>query len=167
MIIIQIVNIAALVIIPIISVWIAHHLQIRSAKRKDKMDAFKVLMTSRIYGWTPASVDALNTIDVVFVDDQNVRNAWADLNKKYHIERPSDEDVKSIEKTHLQLLQEMANSLGYKGKISWETVQEPYMPNGMVMQIEQQKRNQQLYFDALSGVENMIMKAGSNNDVSE
>lgn len=33
----------------------------------------------------------------------------------------------------------MANSLGYKDKITWETIQNPYVPVGMAQQIETQK----------------------------
>lgn len=47
------VNLVAVIIIPILAVIIAQYLQNRSEKRKDKMQIFKVLMTSRIYGWTP------------------------------------------------------------------------------------------------------------------
>ena len=67
------VNLVAVIIIPILAVIIAQYLQNRSEKRKDKMQIFKVLMTSRIYGWTPESVHCLNLIDVVFSDDKEVR----------------------------------------------------------------------------------------------
>lgn len=46
-------TLAALIIIPIVAVIIGQWLQNRSEKRKDKMQIFKVLMTSRIFGWTP------------------------------------------------------------------------------------------------------------------
>ena len=71
----DILNIIAIVIAPIAASAIAVWLQNRSEKRKDKMYIFKVLMTSRIYGWTPEKVNVLNIIDIVFSDDKKVRAA--------------------------------------------------------------------------------------------
>ena len=156
MIIIQIINIIAIIVIPVIAVYIAHKLQIKAEKRKDKMSIFKTLMTSRIYGWTPASVDALNIIDIVFADDDEVRNAWSDLNDKYHVTDSDEQHLKKIETAQYKLLETIANSLGYKDKITWETIQNPYMPDGMVRQMEEQKRQQQLYYGVLDGVQKMI-----------
>ena len=131
----DILNLIALVVIPIVAVLIGRWLQDRSEKRKDKMQIFKTLMTSRIYGWTPESVNALNIIDIVFANDKNVRAAW-------------------------KLLEAIACSLGYKDKITWETIQNPYMPIGMVNQIEAQKNMQQAYFNALDGVNKIVHNQG-------
>ena len=81
----DILNLIAIIVIPIVAVLIGQHLQNRAEIRKDKMHIFKVLMTSRIYGWTQESVHCLNIIDIVFSDDENVRNAWKDLYDKYHL----------------------------------------------------------------------------------
>ncbi len=89
----DILNLAALVLIPIAAVVIGQRLQIHSEKRKDKMQIFKTLMTSRIYGWTPDSVHALNVIDIVFADDKNVRDAWKDLNDKYRVTNPDQQHI--------------------------------------------------------------------------
>ncbi len=149
-------NLAAIIIIPIVAVIIGQWLQNRSEKRKDKMQVFKVLMTSRIYGWTPESVNALNIIDIVFSDDEKVRAAWKDLNDKYHVSNPDHHHLKKIEQAQYKLLEAIANSLGYKGTITWETIQKPYMPDGMVKQIEDQKYNQQVYFNALDCVSRIV-----------
>ena len=45
-------NLVAIVGIPILAVIIGQYLQNRAEKRKDKMQIFRTLMTSRIYGWT-------------------------------------------------------------------------------------------------------------------
>ncbi len=79
----DILNLIAIVIIPIVAVLIGQWLQDRAEKRKDKMYIFKTLMTARIYGWTPESVNCLNVIDIVFADDKDVRSAWKDLFDKY------------------------------------------------------------------------------------
>ena len=98
----DVLNIIALIIIPIIAVMIGQYLQDRAKKREDKMDIFKALMTSRAFGWTNASVYAL--------------------------------------------IETIAKSLGYKNKITWETIQNPYIPKGMVdLMLQQQKQqNSQL-----------------------
>ncbi len=121
-------NLAALIIIPIVAVIIGQCLQNRSEKRKDKMQIFKVLMTSRIYGWTIDSVHALNVIDIVFADEEKVRAAWKDLYDKYNVTNPDQQHLKKIEQAQYKLLEEIANSLGYKNKITWETIQNPYIP---------------------------------------
>ena len=57
----DILNLIAIIVIPIAAVIIGQHLQNRAEKRKDKMEIFKTLMISR-NGWTEESVRALNII---------------------------------------------------------------------------------------------------------
>lgn len=161
-------TLAALIIIPIVAVVIAQWLQNRSEKRKDKVQIFKTLMTSRIYGWTPDSVNALNVIDIVYSDDKKVRAAWKDLNDKYRVTNPDQQHLKKIENAQYKLLEAMANSLGYKDKITWETIQNPYMPVGMAQQIEAQKNMQQAYYSAINGVNIFVQnqKQNPNTDAS-
>ena len=63
-------------------------------------------------------MDALNIIDIVFADDDEVRNAWSDLNDKYHVTDPDEQHLKKIETAQYKLLETIANSLGYKDKIT-------------------------------------------------
>lgn len=151
------VNLVAVIIIPILAVIIAQYLQNRSEKRKDKMQIFKVLMTSRIYGWTPESVHCLNLIDVVFSDDKEVRKAWKDLYDKYCVENSTETELKKIKDAQYKLLETMAHSLGYKDKITWETIQNPYIPNGMISQQMQQNARQE-------GIDNLIKSINSKNN---
>lgn len=60
-----ILNLLALILIPIIAVIIGQYLQNVSAKRKDKMDVFKTMMMNRI-GWSVEGTRAMNIIDIVF-----------------------------------------------------------------------------------------------------
>ena len=152
----EVLNLAALIVIPIAAVLIGQHLQNRAEKRKDKMQIFKTLMTARIYGWTVDSVHALNVIDVVFADDKQVRAAWKDLNDKYHVSNPDQQHLVKIQFAQYKLLETIANSLGYKDKITWETIQNPYIPDEMFLQLEAQKKSQQAYSDILTGVSKMI-----------
>lgn len=86
----DILNLIAIVVIPLVAVLIGQYLQNRAEIRKDKMLIFKVLMTSRIYGWTVDSVHALNLIDVVFAKDKAVRAAWKELYEAYSSTEQSD-----------------------------------------------------------------------------
>ncbi len=163
----DILNLIAIIVIPIVAVLIGQHLQNRAEIRKDKMHIFKVLMTSRIYGWTQESVHCLNIIDIVFSDDENVRNAWKDLYDKYCVQNPDETQLKKIQNAQYKLLDTMASSLGYKDKVTWETIQNPYIPEGMIRQQQEQAASQQAYNNILLNMQHMIPKnnrAEGNNE---
>ena len=144
-IIMTIINAIAVITIPIIAVIIGQYLQNRSEKRKDKLFIFKTLMISR-NGWTPESVRALNIIDIVFADDKNVRARWKEYYDKLCVENPTETELKKIKTAQDKLLEAMAVSLGYKDKVTWETIQNPYIPKGMVdaEQMQREYQNGQL-----------------------
>ena len=73
---IDIINIIAIIVSPVVAVVVGQILQDRRKKRSDKMEIFKTLMISRGLGWSTESVKALNIIEVVFSDDQSVLNQW-------------------------------------------------------------------------------------------
>ncbi len=160
----DILNLIAIIVIPIAAVLIGQWLQNRSEKRKDKMQIFKTLMTSRIYGWTQDSVYCMNIIDIVFADDEKVCNAWKDLYDKYCVQNPDETQLKKIQNAQYKLLETMAISLGYKDKITWETIQNPYIPDGMLRQIEAQNQSQQAYNNLLLNIQQMMPK---NNKAEE
>ena len=160
----DILNLIAIIIIIIVGVLIKENKKYRAEIRKDKMHIFKVLMTSRIYGWTQESVHCLNIIDIVFSDDENVRNAWKDLYDKYCVQNPDETQLKKIQNAQYKLLDTMANSLGYKDKVTWETIQNPYIPEGMRRQQQEQAASQQAYNNLLFNMQHMIPK---NNKVDE
>lgn len=160
----DILNLIAIIVIPIVAVLIGQHLQNRAEIRKDKMHIFKVLMTSRIYGWTQESVHCLNIIDIVFSDDKKVRNAWKDLYDKYCVQNPDETQLKKIQNAQYKLLDTMASSLGYKDKVTWETIQNPYIPEGMRRQQQEQVASQQAYNNILLNMQHMIPK---NNKAEE
>ena len=137
-IILTIVNIIVVVVAPIIAVKVGQYLQDRAQLRKDKMDIFKTLMANRV-GWSTASVYAMNIIDIVFADDMSVRNCWKEYYEKLSIQKPDEVQQKQTKTAHEKLLESMAVSLGYKDKITWETIQNPYLPQEMVDSMKQQK----------------------------
>lgn len=158
----DIVNLIAIVVIPIAAVLIGQHLQNRAEIRKDKMQIFKTLMTSRIYGWTQESVHCLNIIDIVFSDDKKVRNAWKDLYDKYCVQNPDETQLKKIQNAQYKLLETIAESLGYKDKITWETIQNPYVPDGMIKQWQEQAKSQQAYNTLLNSMLSIMPKERKN-----
>lgn len=131
-IIMSILNVIAVLVIPVVAVVVGQKLQEKSEKRKDKMKIFQCLMTRRTTGWAnPDAVDALNTIDIVFSDSDAVCHQWHMLFDKYRPEIPRQDQYKE----ECKLLELMANDLGYKDKITWETIQSPYYPIGLDQQI--------------------------------
>lgn len=158
----DILNLIAIVVIPLVAVLIGQYLQNRTEIRKDKMQIFKTLMTSRIYGWTQESVHCLNIIDIVFADDKKVRDAWKDLYDKYCVETLDETQIKKIQNAQYKLLETMANSLGYKDKITWETIQNPYVPDGMIKQWQEQAKSQQAYNTLLNSMLSIMPKERKN-----
>ena len=163
----EVVNVVAIIISPIIAVLITQWLQFTLEKRKDKMNVFKTLMTARVYGWTVDSVNALNVIDVVFVNDNKVRKAWKDLYEKYSVVNPDEQHLRKIEQAQYKLLEEMAFSLGYKNKITWETIQNPYMPVGMKQQLDMQRQSQLAYTSLLTGMNQVLPKEATKTSAKE
>lgn len=126
-----IINIIAVALSPVIAVVVGQALQTQSEKRKDKMQIFQCLMTRRITGWAAwESVNALNSIDIVFSDNIAVREQWKILRSKFRKEIPLQEQ----QREQCKLLELMANALGYKGKVTWENIQSPYYPEGLDQQ---------------------------------
>ena len=55
-----IINILAIIAIPIAAVFVGQSLQDRSQKRRDKLEIFRALMMNRGIAWTAETVRALN-----------------------------------------------------------------------------------------------------------
>lgn len=164
---IDIISIIALIIVPILAVVIGQWLQTKAEKRKDKMQIFRTLMTSRIYGWTRDSVEALNVLDIVFADDKEVRMAWKDLLDKYTVTNPDKTHLEKILKAQYKLLEEIAKSLGYKDKITWETIQNPYIPRWLSEQIENQNLYNQNMLAATEKFNSMLNSSNKTQEIKE
>lgn len=121
-------------------------------------------MTSRIYGWTVDSVHALNLIDVVFAKDKAVRAAWKELYEAYSSTEQSDLMANKRKNLMYKLLEEIAKNIGYKKEITWETIQNPYIPQGMVDKWQEQAASQQAYNILLSSMANIIPKEQKNTE---
>ena len=137
----DILNLVAIIVAPVAAVLIGQWLQNRATKRKDKLEIFKTLMIAR-NGWSPESVRALNIIDIVFADDSTVRARWKEYYDRLCVENPSETELKKIKTAQDKLLEAIAVSLGYTDKVTWETIQNPYVPKGMI-EAEQMQREYQ------------------------
>ena len=126
----HVINVIAIIAAPLIAVYVGQKLQDRAEKRKDKMAVFKAVMTYR-YGWSQEAVIALNSIPIVFANDESVRNHWKDYYNLLCIQSPNQMELKQRSDALYKLLESMATVLGYKETISWEDIQNPYIPTGM------------------------------------
>ena len=54
--------------------------------------------------------------------------------------------------------------MGYKDKVTWETIQNPYIPDGMIQQQQEQATSRQAFNEILLNMQHMIPQ---NNKVDE
>ena len=114
----------------LITIW----WQSRSAVRKSKMEIFETLMAYRYMIPSEPSVHALNSVEVVFYRDKNVREAYADfLNEAA---KPADMNPQTADK-HLKLLEEMARALKLKN-VHWDDIKHVYFPIGLLDKIREE-----------------------------
>ena len=150
--ILGLINIIAIILIPIAAVIIGQKLQDRAKKREDKMNILKTLMTARIYGWTADSVHSLNIIDIVFAKDELVRSAWGKLYNFYCTHGGKDfseDEAKEEVELNNKLIEEIAKSIGYKEEIVAASINKPYKPDGMVKAMQSQATAQENYNNML------------------
>ena len=115
----------------LITIW----WQGKAAVKKSKMKIFETLMAYRYRIVAEPSVHALNSIDVIFYNDENVRRAYADfLNEA--AKRP-EMNPNTADK-HLKLLEEMAKALNLKN-IHWDDIKQAYCPNGLSEKLREEE----------------------------
>ena len=134
--VLDIINIIAIIVIPIFAVLIGQWLQNRSEKRKDKVRVFSHLMSYRAIGYVDQqSVNILKLIPIVFNDDKNVIEKYNIYLKSLNIKTEDfPQKQKEIENNKTKMLEEMAKNLGYKN-INWEIIQNSYLPQGLINEI--------------------------------
>ena len=135
----NIINVIAIIVIPILAVIIGQKLQDRSEKRKDKMRVFSHLMSYRSFDYVDQiSVNVFNSVPIVFHDDKEVIEKYNIYLKSMNI---TPEQIaqkrKEIDDNKTKMLEAMAKALKYKN-INWELIQNPYIPVGLLNQIEQE-----------------------------
>lgn len=126
----QVVNIVAVLLSPIIAVLVSIFIQNRGEKRKKKMEIFTTLLSTRHHIFiTDETVQALNMIDVVFYDKPKIRKLWKDY---YDVLCQTTVNPKSQQDKKLELIHEMAKELGYGKAISTFDIDRSYYPNGLL-----------------------------------
>ncbi|MBM6930610.1 hypothetical protein H5999_06035 [[Clostridium] spiroforme] len=121
--------------------------QKKEAVYNRKMKIFETLMSYRYMITSEESVHALNSIDVIFYKNSNVRKAYSEfLNET----EKKPEMNPNIADKHLRLLEEIAKILKLKD-IRWEDIKHSYYPLGLSEKIQE---------------ENMLRKAQLQNAVN-
>ena len=142
----NIINIIAIIISPIIAFGISNHIQDRKEKRKEKIQILKILMTQRFSPKNIEYVNALNLIDIVFIDSEKVRSAYKNLYSLYankvNFNNPEEKEnyLLKVKRVETKLIEAIVADLGYKDKITWDAIQEPYIPQWLYDEIT--KRDQ-------------------------
>lgn len=115
----------------IVTIWWQH----KSELRRKKLDIFETLMSYRYMISHQESVNALNSVDIVFYKDKSVREAYAaflnETGKK-------PEFNPNIADKHLKLLEEMAKCLGLND-IHWDDIKQCYYPSGLAQKIQDEE----------------------------
>lgn len=115
----------------VVTIWWQH----RNELRQKKMHVFETLMSYRYMISHQESVNALNSVDIVFYKDKTVREAYAaflnETGKK-------PEFNPNIADKHLKLLEEMAKCLGLKD-IHWDDIKQCYYPSGLAQKIQDEE----------------------------
>jgi Family of unknown function (DUF6680) len=119
----------AILLAPLVALWIGGILQRRSDSYRAKLDIFGTLIGLRHQPLSSDLVRALNLIDVVFADDAGVREAWtkylAALNDGSFNEGPG---FAIREEKRRDLLLQIVRALGLSRKISSAELLRSYMP---------------------------------------
>jgi len=133
----EIVNIFAILISPVIAVLITVFLQNRKEKRALQMNIFMTLISTRNRAPSDERVRALNMIDVVFSKDKEIRKLW-----KEYFSMLANEGLNNPvgfsqrEQKELEMITEIAKRLGYRKEISSLDVNRVYFPVGLKNQID-------------------------------
>lgn len=129
----QIINIIAVLLSPIIAVLVTLYLQNRSEKLKNKMQIFNILIRSRHQVITEDMVSAYNMIDVVFFNDTKVRKLWREY---YELLGNNAVNYQNKEDKRLELIHEMAKVLGYGKAINHIDITRVYYPTGLAVKTQ-------------------------------
>ena len=134
----NIINIIAIVVSPLIavlvSIWVQNWLETRRARR----NIFANLMSTRHHvAHSDEIVRALNMIDVVFHNQEKVRKLWREYFEMLH----SKETIPLWDKKKGELITEMAKVVGFGKQITLQDIERVYAPVG---QAEDLKRTREL-----------------------
>ena len=129
----EIISIIAILLSPIIALFISNKLQAKNELRKEKISILKILMINRATANSIDYVNALNLIDIVFVDSKKVRESYRLLYESYN---PQVYNFTKSQMMLTKLIEAIVKDIGYKEKITWDTIQQPYIPIWLTNEIQ-------------------------------
>lgn len=126
----------AIVLGPILAVWISQTLQSKYSAKQQKMFVFRALMTTRRTPLSPERVQALNLVEVEFSKDKQVKTKFKELIAIYNdtVRWQSDNEqvrqdvTRDVDEKTAELLKEMGAVLGFRGD-SLELLKGGYYPS--------------------------------------
>lgn len=128
----EILNLVALVVVPVVAVLVGQYLQTQSKKRDDRKRIFEEIMASRIFGLSTETVRAYNMIHLVFASEREIREKWSEYYSALCVENRDREHLALCERKQLELLRAMAKALGYCDDVSQAALDTKYVPMGLV-----------------------------------
>jgi hypothetical protein len=134
------ISIIAILSSPAIAMGVSLWFQDRRDKLQQKRFLFTSLMATRHHIISEEMVRALNMIDVVFHDNDRVRQLWREyLGMLNNQGLNNEQGYKQRDKKRLELIQEIATAVGYGKEISHLNVDDFYLPVGLAKERERAK----------------------------
>jgi hypothetical protein len=138
---------------PIAAARMADDLRQRSEteaeKRRFKLHVFASLMQERAEIYSPDAVRALNSIDIVFSDSSEVREAWSELYQVLTGQTEAPAHV--IDERIRKLLRQMAIDLGLSDSLRLDDFARVYFPNALADESKLRRLQRQTHLAQLNG----------------
>ena len=111
-----IITVLAIIASPFVAVWAQGELQRRQEARDRKIGIYKILMMNRAAPLSHTYVNAINAIQLEFIKEDAVINAWKDLYDQFEVPITDENQAAWYRKRwdlHIDLLYLMGQTLGY------------------------------------------------------
>ena len=125
----SVLTVLAIIGAPIVALWVGTRFQRRAEAEKAKRDLFSTILEIRHDMLSVDFVRSLNTIDVVFVDDTDVREAWSryySVLNDTNLNNPAGWSIRDEKRRDLLLA--MAKAMGWRTRISTADILRTYTP---------------------------------------
>lgn len=154
----EIINIAAVLLSPLVAVLVTVWLQNRKEKRDMKRWVFNTLVGTRHGPITDEAVRALNMIDVVFHDSPKVRQYWReyyDMLGNPSLSQP--EGFRQRQTKNLEMIGAMAKDLGLEKSITSLDVDRVYYPQALGEQARKAQSISDELLRVLRGTQGLVV----------
>lgn len=121
-------DLIALIFSPLFTLSILPIVEEYKSKWNTKYETFKLLYANRDNLVNYNVVNYLNLIDIVFLDDKDVRKSWKELRCTLNNQKSSILEQKS---KYAELISTMARCLGLDKNIGYIDILDTYYPNGL------------------------------------